>query len=651
MSGIAVIWNRNGRPVDPEVLGQMTRAMEHRGPDREGHRIFNSIGLGHCLLATTPESIREEQPLVDEGGDLCLTFDGRIDNRAQLRSLLEGHGAKFRTDTDAELVLEAYRRWGEDSPAHLLGDFAFALWDARKRTLLCARDPLGVRPLFYASIGDTFVCASEIQPLFALAELKKKPNLAVVVCHLLKKYVEVDETIYDGIQRLPLAHRLIVTAEGIRSSRYWDIDASRSIRYRTDDEYAEHFRELFFEAVRCRMRSRGPVAGLLSGGLDSSGIVCTAQRIHEESGAAAPAFESFSMVFERSPRCDERPFINEVIRHCGATANLHVCDRDPTEAALERHVLHPDVPYNPQIVLIASMLRELQERNFHVMLDGTGGDELAGTLLNHLVTMMWRGKWWSIAEYLSDYSRMWDMPRWRLFMLSCLRPSIPPQLKALKRAIKPPAPAPRGPACEAAIDATGARAMIERTNPVPDFAHQRHREMYLGAFYGWGPTVATESYELLASYFGVEIRQPFRDRRLVEFAFALPPEQLWRDAWSRIAFRNAMKGIMPETVRLRRGKGMFVQLYDSVLAGSQAREVAALFENSTVAKLGVANGDVLQSIVRDYQANPDAFSTQAVSILVGLELQCRDIVGGGNAGSSERNRPILVKSAAMSADL
>ena len=151
--------------------------------------------------------------------------------------------------------------------------------------------------------------------------------------------------------------------------------------------------------------------------------------------------------------------------------------------------------------------------------------------------------------------------------------------------------------------------------------------MYAAAFLGWGPTVATESYELMASYFGVEIRQPFRDRRLVEYAFALPPDQLWRNAMSRFAFRNAMRGILPDNIRRRRGKGMFMPLYDSILAGSQAVEVAALFDDPVLAKLGVADANVVRNFVRKYQAEPKIFSTQTISILVGLELQCREIFG------------------------
>lgn len=146
MSGIAVIWNRSGRPVEMGQLVQMTQLMEHRGPDGARHWVQGPIAMGHRALNTTPESSLERQPLLDEAAGLGLTFDGRIDNRDELKSVLAADRTNGRVETDAELVLAAYRKWGEECPQHLLGDFAFAIWDEPRKRLFCARDHLGVRP-------------------------------------------------------------------------------------------------------------------------------------------------------------------------------------------------------------------------------------------------------------------------------------------------------------------------------------------------------------------------------------------------------------------------------------------------------------------------------------------------------------------------
>src|SRR5476649_2651280 len=148
MSGIAGIYNLDGQPVDRARMQRMTDMMAYRGPDGMGCWIDGPVGLGHAMLHTTPESLREIQPLSDERSALCVTLDGRVDNRSELHAALQSKGQPLRTDTDAELVLQAYACWGEDCPQHILGDFAFAIWDGRNRKLFCARDALGIKPFY-----------------------------------------------------------------------------------------------------------------------------------------------------------------------------------------------------------------------------------------------------------------------------------------------------------------------------------------------------------------------------------------------------------------------------------------------------------------------------------------------------------------------
>ncbi len=607
----------------------MTQLMEHRGPDGEGHWFKDSIAIGHCALNTTSESRTKRLPLNDDVAEQCLTFDGRIDNREEIAALLSGNGVDPHPVTDADLVMAAYRKWGEECPAHLLGDFAFALWDGRQRQLFCARDPLGVRPFFYAQAGATFVCASEIRPLFALPGLKKEPDLAIVTARLVRKCVEFDETLYKGISRLPMAHSLTIKRDTVRRRRYWEIDPAREIRYRSDGEYAERFRELFFQAVKCRLRSDTPIAAMLSGGLDSSSIVCVSQSIRKMQGATHPKFETFSMVFDRLSSCDERPFIDAVIRHSDAKANFHIGDKNLAEAALAQHRRYPGLLYSPQAMVMGSMLGRIQNGHFKVLLDGTGGDELAGTGFGHLTFLMRRLKWLSLYSLVAEYASTYGISPWGLFLNSCLKPSIPPLVKAGYRRLftRPQASPTPSLAREDALVRTGARELIERIPSIPAFRSPTHAAMYASIFSGWAPAVLIESYELLVSFFGIEMRQPFRDRRLVEFALALPVNQLWRDGWSRVAFRNAMQGILPEKVLRRRGKGMFLQLYDAVLADTQAAEVKDLMEHSVLVKLGLADNLVVQNLIKSYQSAPEINSTLVVSDLVALELACRGMLG------------------------
>ncbi len=187
--------------------------------------------------------------------------------------------------TDAELILRAYKRWGERSPEHLLGDFAFAIRDAHRDVLFCARDHFGVKPFYYHHApGRLFCFASEIKGLLALAEVPRRLNETRVADYLVPLLEDKVITFYEEIVRLPPAHRMTVSRDGVRIEEYWALDPTREIRMKSGEEYAEAFREIFTEAVHCRLRSAFPVGSMLSGGLDSSSIVCVARKLIAKNG-------------------------------------------------------------------------------------------------------------------------------------------------------------------------------------------------------------------------------------------------------------------------------------------------------------------------------------------------------------------------------
>ncbi|MGH9577293.1 MAG: asparagine synthase-related protein, partial [Terriglobales bacterium] len=254
----------------------MSAKMAHRGPDGAGIWRAGPVGLAHRMLHSTPESLRETQPLGDESDQFVLVLDGRLDNREELRAAIEAAGGRLRDDTDAELVLKSYECWAEDCPKHLLGDFAFAIWDVRRRRLFCARDPLGNKPFFYRCDGKTLAFASEIQPLFEDPGFLPRVNLKLLGMFLCLDYGDFTETLYQDVCRISAAHSLSVEGGALRKLRYWDVDPDGSLSYSTDAQYSEHFLELFRSSVRAKLRANGAVVAALSGGLDSSSIVCTA---------------------------------------------------------------------------------------------------------------------------------------------------------------------------------------------------------------------------------------------------------------------------------------------------------------------------------------------------------------------------------------
>lgn len=291
MSGIAGIYYLDGRPVERTDVERMVDSIAHRGPDDCGVWTDGSVGLGHRMLWTTHESLHEKLPLTNKSGDITITADARIDNRDELFSTLNFNGRPRETIADSEIILAAYEKWGEQCPEKLLGDFSFAIWDKRYHKIYCARDHMGVKPFYYYHSNKVFVFASEIKALLSLTEVPRRLNELMVAYYLISMFEDKEITFYKDILRLPPAHVMELDSEGRRLSQYWSLDPSRELKLSSDDEYAKTFRDIFKEAVHCRLRSAFPIGSMLSGGLDSSSIVCMArQLLSQNGGGATPHF-------------------------------------------------------------------------------------------------------------------------------------------------------------------------------------------------------------------------------------------------------------------------------------------------------------------------------------------------------------------------
>lgn len=384
MSGIAAIHNLDGRPADSGSLGRMLEVIAHRGPDGLSLWVAGPVALGHAMLRTSPQSWHEKQPLVDVDAGLCLTMDGRVDNRAELAAALKKGGVEPESDSDAELVLRAYQLWGEEAPIRMLGDFAFAIWDERRRQLFCARDSMGVRPFYYYWDGRTFLCGSELQQILAHPAVPREPNEEFIGAYLGGKIIDRNATLYRNVFRLEPSHSMTASSRGIRKRRYFDLDPSRIISYRTDREYGDHFLEIFKSAVLCRSYSHnGAFAAELSGGLDSSMTVGTSASMLREGTAPDSRFETFSLVFT-DKIADERDFIAEMAAMWNLKSNLvppFVADLPYCLATLRKH---RDFIGPPNHAMGIPMMAKASALGFRVMLTGSGGDEWFGGSRAHL---------------------------------------------------------------------------------------------------------------------------------------------------------------------------------------------------------------------------------------------------------------------------
>ena len=491
-------------------------------------------------------------------------MDGRIDNRDELQAAL---GATLRTGTDVELVLRAYQRWGEDSPRRILGDFAYAIWDSRARRLFCARDHLGLRPFYYFTDGRVFLWASEPQQLLRHPSVPRQPNQGMIAEYLANQITSLEETLYQGILRLPPAHFLVVEPTGLRKQRYWDIDPSHQIRYKTDREYADHFRHVFNEAVRCRLRSQGPVAAELSGGIDSSCIVGMCQHLFR--GGASPdlGFETLSLVFP-GQSCDETSYLRQVVAFWGLRSNELPVSPDP-EWYPECAARYLDFPDHSNCHMSDFPAALAESKGFRVILTGLGGDD-----------------WFTGSPALSRTRRALRRLRSRP-NLATAGSLLADSFRMIRRRIRKSSP-PLAPWIPEAF-ARRARLAERVRNQPPAGLYGRLTSATLVHF--------LEMKERASARCGVEHRHPFHDRRLIELALALPPDQLQRGDQSKFILRQAMKGLVPDPVLQRRDKAEF----SSVGAREyESDTIARLFHSSRIAEQGWIDQARVTAMYREF---------------------------------------------------
>lgn len=629
MSGLAGIYQLDGRPVHLPLLQRMVHRIAHRGPDASHCWIHRSIGMGHAMLHTTPESLKEQQPWQDETGRLCLTLDGRIDNREELTDALEAAGFHLRNHTDAELMLRAYQCWGEACPEHVTGDFALAAWDGPRQQLFCARDILGLKPLYYCLHGNTFCWASEMPPLFDHPAVSRRPNEAMIAEFLTGTVVTNTETLYEGISRLAPAHTLVVRPGKAETRRYWSIDSARRIVYSNNDEYAQHFHALFNKAVHSRLRSHKPIGLELSGGLDSSSIVSFLQSFSRIHPHEHDRFQTFSLIFPGLP-CDEQRFINDVTAQ-GSFPAHRIRPQTPTLAGFQDDVLrYQDLPDHPNGAMSNSLRALAQQQGCRVLLTGSGGDEWLTGSFFHYADLLRTLKFGTLLRRLrADRPLYCDQSSRNMLSLPLVQfgllPLIPQSCKDLGKRLLGRTGIPDWLA-PALWQRTQMRERIRQASITPPFSTYAQQDLFRSA--GHGLSIhGNELDERASSSFGLEKRHPFNDRRIIEFALALPEEQRWSTCPKSI-LRNALGRQLPTSVRERVQKADFSCIYAQALLMESS---TAVFQSLSVAAMGwVDGGKVLaayRTMAHHYDRGDEAYRVDltALWMIFGVELWFRTV--------------------------
>jgi asparagine synthase (glutamine-hydrolysing) len=560
MSGIAGIIHFDGAVVTPGLVEGMTSAMPHRGPDGIQHWVKGPVALGQCMLRTTPESLEEHQPLANEDESLVLVMDGRVDNWEELRRELLGKGTVLRDHSDAELVLRAYEVWGRECLPHIDGDFALVIWDARRQEAFCARDRMGIKPFHYHWDGKTLAFASELHPILALPWVKEEPNEGMLAEWLVAEWYSRTETLWNGIQRLVAAHRMVVGNGGLQTELYWMPDLSEPLMFRTDEEYIEHYREVLFDSVRRLSRSHLPVAFDVSGGLDSSASFCVAEYLRRRGELPAPAIEGHTFYFqEKDGDAYELNYARAVGEYLGLSIQEVPPSMMPPSWYVERAHAKRDFTGFPSQVMSLSLSQQAAARGCRVRLTGEGGDNWLSGSRAYYAEGLAQAQWQVLYDCLvadvktagGRQAASWLI---RQGVLQLLPHSVKQHLRRLIRGSRNSGTESNyywlSPKMQEAIRLRSGDTPVPRSGKL---GQQQMLRVLYDAFYVQG----MELIGGLDAECGIETRHPFHDRRFVQYAFSTPTRLRLRGNRTKYIHVRALQDFMPAVILGRGNKAGF----------------------------------------------------------------------------------------------
>ena len=557
MSGFCGIVHRDGRPVPPQELAAMASRIAFRGPDGRESRIEESAGLAHALLRTDPDAPAEPQPLSLDGRT-WIVADARIDAQRELRRSLVAIGrADAATCGDATLILHAWHAWGEDCVRRLLGDFAFAIWDAAARRLFCARDRLGVKPFFHAHVGDRFIFSNAFESVRAHSAVPDGlDDLAMADFLLFERSLDPRSTGFAAIRRLPAAGWLSLARDGVRTGTYWAPPRDHGVRYRREGDYAEHLRELLEHAVSDRLRTTR-VAIQMSGGLDSTTLATLARRALAARGGPFE-IHAHAIVYDRLLPDEERRFSTLAAAAIGIPVHHLAADGYALYERFEDFQARFPAPFHGADIIAGLDSQRAAAAHARVLLTGYDGDALLSEPPRPYFRWLWRHR--KLATLAGSLVRH-GLRRRRPWPRSWGAPAAPKPTPAFPEWIR--------------ADLVSRLALRDRWQAFHASVSENH-ELRPHAYGCLAEIMRTpalfDQYDPSVTGLPLDVRHPFFDLRVVEFCLGLPPHP-WCDG--KEVLRRAANGLLPEAIRRRPKTGFSGFAGQLLLAHPRSRWIDA----------------------------------------------------------------------------
>lgn len=526
--------------LDEKIIDKMFNKLNHRGPDGSGkYYDGDMVGLGHVRLSIIDLSLDAQQPMVSQDGRYAIVYNGEIFNYIEIRSNLESLGYRFKSNSDTEVLLNAYIEWEEDSLSKLNGMFSLAIWDNHEKVLFCARDRLGVKPFYYFKDDEVFVFASEIKAILEYMKYKPKPDDEVIYDYLANGYVDHDDkTFFSGVYKLKPGHYATVSYDKkIDMIKYWDIDSIREENAMNYADCKNKLSKLFKSSVELRLRSDVPIGSCLSGGIDSSSIVCTMSDILE--GSVVNTFSSCS----EDKAYDERKYIEEVLRRQNINGNYLFPDSSGLIKDIYNLVYHQEEPFLSTSVFAQwCLMRKAKDEGVKVILDGQGADEIFGGYRKYrlyYIKELYTQR--NFSEILIQIIKGIDQTN--------LSYNAKADLNKIKKIF--------------GLKSNNAGILnYYNSDFISSCSSQKismispkslEEAMYMDLTRTSLPALLRyEDKNSMA--FSIETRLPFLDYRIVEFAKQIPNKYKLQHGWSKSILRDVMKGTLPDSIRLRKDK-------------------------------------------------------------------------------------------------
>lgn len=617
MCGIAGQLSIDGQmPADEGLLHRMTDVISHRGPDGEGHYISGPVGLGHRRLSII-DVAAGKQPMCNEDTTVWITFNGEIYNFHSLRNDLISKGHAFKTSSDTEVIVHLYEEFGEACVTRLHGMFAFAIWDTKKQSLFLARDRVGIKPLYFTQTAHRFLFASEIKSLLQDPAVPRQFNPRSIDRFLTYYYVPGEETLFDGIHRLEPGHTLTVKQGKVNKQQYWDLNFDAPPSITSFDEAVEALNDLMKHTVREHLISDVPVGVLLSGGVDSTGVLSYA------AAAGARDLQSFTVGFEGEAFADERPFARLAAQRFGTRHHEITINHAEFGELIKKYTWHMEEPVcEPPAIAMYAISRYARDASVKVLLSGEGSDEAFGgynkysyilalermkSIFGRASSLLYFGLDSLAAmglKSLHNFKRLIDVPLSNYY-LSCT--STPyTTFNSSKAALYQPG----------FSDLLGQHVSDEPTKQL--FTHARAlptlHQMLRVDTKTWLPDDLLIKADKMTMAASVELRVPFLDSRVLEFAASLPADYKVRGWPPKRILRAALKHKIPDQI-LKRKKIGFPVPYGRWLRNELKEMVHDTIYSHQAGLTNYFNRDAMQ-IVTESHAKGEGNSQEVFCLLI-----------------------------------